>query len=454
VLIVVALCAALAAVFWLPAQVAPPATAPDRTAVVTPPAPESTPAAARAEPAVAEQALQRYLRQRAEIDLLGAATWAGAELAAVDELVRSGDRLFGERRHAAAATRYDDATARLVALAGSRPTRLAEALEAGRAALEADEGHVAASHFTTALQLEPGHPEAGHALARAEARPAVLERMNAGRLAELADDLATAEAAYRDALQLDAEFARAEAAASRVAAERAERAFGVAMSAALQALDAGRFEAARRHLETAATLRPGERVVADARRRLAAESRSREIARLRSAAKQRVAAEAWSEAERHYAAVLELDPAAGFARAGVARAQRQLRLNARIDHYLADPTRLHASDPLAEAERLLADAAPELAGEPRLAAKVERLAAHVQAARTPRPVTLRSDGLTEVTLYHVGRFGAFAEQRLQLRPGDYTAHGARPGFRDVRVTFTVPADGTPAPVDVRCSEPL
>ncbi len=455
VLIVFALCAAAAAVFWLPAQVAPPATAPEAPqADVAQTVTATAPAAELTDPTPAERALQRYLKQRAEFELPGDATWAGAELAAVDELARAGDRLFGERRFSAAATRYDEATARLAALIESRPARLAEALQAGWKALDADDGTTAAERFNTALALEPGHADALRGLARAEARSAVLERMNAGRLAELADDLATAEAAYRAALELDAEFARADAAASRVASERASRAFSAAMSDALQALDAGRYQAARSSLATAAALRPGARAVADARRRLAEASRGREIAGLRSAAERSAANEAWAEAERHYAAALELDSAAGFARDGVARAQRQRRLNARIDHYLAEPSRLHAPGPLAEAGRLLEDAGSDLAGQPRLTAKLERFAAHVQAARTPRPVTLRSDGLTEVTLYHVGRFGAFVEQRLELRPGEYTVHGARPGFRDVRVTFTVPADGAPAPVDVRCTEAL
>jgi hypothetical protein len=195
-------------------------------------------------------------------------------------------------------------------------------------------------------------------------------------------------------------------------------------------------------------------VVADARRRLAAARHAAELERLRREAERLAATEAWGAAGAHYDAALQLDPAAGFARSGSALAGQRARLHARLDLYLAEPQRLFSPEPLDEAERLLAEVRPLPADQPRLAAKVERLAGLVAAATTPRQVTLRSDGQTEVTVHHVGGLGRFSERQLALRPGNYTAVGARPGYRDVRVTFTVAADRPPPRVDVRCREPL
>ena len=459
-LIAAALGLAVAAVLWLPTLVAPPEVhttaapaAPSRPATGDPSASRAT-ATSEDSRRLAEQKLQHYLKRRAELELLQAETWAEREMAVAAETVRTGDRLFAERRFDVAGTRYAEAASNLETLATTRPERLARALDEARSALDGDDGDLAAHHFAYALLIEPGLEEAEAGLARAEARAAVLERMNAGQLAELAEELDAAETAYRAAHDLDPDYARAADAATRIASLREEREFGTAMSATLAALDAGRLDAAQGHLETAARLRPADKAVTDARRRLAERRRSGELVRLRAAAEKQAAAEAWEEAGRLYRAALKIDPAAGFATAGVARAERRQRLIARIDHYLADPTRLHAPEPLAEAGRLLEEAAVSTDAEPGLAAKRARLAGHVQAASTPRAVTLRSDGLTEVTLYHVGRFDRFVEQRLQLLPGRYTVHGARPGYRDVRVSFTIAADGTPAPVDVRCTEAL
>ena len=67
-----------------------------------------------------------------------------------------------------------------------------------------------------------------------------------------------------------------------------------------------------------------------------------------------------------------------------------------------------------------------------LRAKTQRLGTLVDDFSTARAVVLRSDKLTDVTLYRVGRFGRFSEHRLMLRPGEYTAVGSRIGYRDVR----------------------
>ena len=107
---------------------------------------------------------------------------------------------------------------------------------------------------------------------------------------------------------------------------------------------------------------------------------------------------------------------------------------------------------IANAERLLREVPAAPANEPKLAAKIEKLKSLVRAARQPLPVKLRSDGETEVLIYHVGRLGRFVDRQEELRPGTYTAVGSRPGYRDVRRVFTL-RPGTPAPVvDIRCEE--
>ena len=73
---------------------------------------------------------------------------------------------------------------------------------------------------------------------------------------------------------------------------------------------------------------------------------------------------------------------------------------------------------------------------------------------TPVRVTLESDNLTEITVFKVGRLGAFSSRTLELRPGAYTAMGSRPGYRDVRRNFRVGPGSDGTPVVVRCEEPI
>jgi hypothetical protein len=73
-----------------------------------------------------------------------------------------------------------------------------------------------------------------------------------------------------------------------------------------------------------------------------------------------------------------------------------------------------------------------------------------------KPVTVRfeSDNLTRITILKVGALGAFESRTVELRPGTYTVVGTREGYRDVRRTIRVGPEGLPAPVAVRCEEPI
>jgi hypothetical protein len=84
--------------------------------------------------------------------------------------------------------------------------------------------------------------------------------------------------------------------------------------------------------------------------------------------------------------------------------------------------------------------------------QLEALEEALAIAAEPVPVRLRSDGETSVTVLRVAELGRFEERELALKPGAYVATGTRVGYRDVRVDFRVTAEGTEAPVTVRCTQ--
>ena len=162
--------------------------------------------------------------------------------------------------------------------------------------------------------------------------------------------------------------------------------------------------------------------------------------------------ENWSAAAATYRKVLARLPQAAFARRGLAFAQDRERLNQQLDHYLADPTRIYSPQPRANAEKLITSAGTPPAAEPRLAGKIYSLQNLLTEAQIPLTVTLQSDGMTSVQIYHVGQLGQFTSQQLELRPGTYTVVGSRPGYRDVRQTFTVKPGPSQPVLDIRCEE--
>jgi hypothetical protein len=89
-----------------------------------------------------------------------------------------------------------------------------------------------------------------------------------------------------------------------------------------------------------------------------------------------------------------------------------------------------------------------------LAGQITQLEALLAEANREYDITLRSDGKTEIIVYKVARLGRFMQRELTLRPGTYTAVGTRDGYRDVRRQFTIKRNGTTAPIDIACAEPI
>jgi len=412
--------------------------------------PDST-AASRA---AAEQTLQKYLRLQARLQLGNASVWGMPVWDEAAALAVNGDRLFGERNFENAARAYADALHSLEQLESRKPQIFAAALEAGLSALQADNPDVAQQLFERALAVEPGHALARRSLARAQARPAVLQGMAAGAQAESKDDLEAARTEYAAALRLDSEYQPARDSLDRVTGQLIDRRFRAAMSRVLVALDKGRLDEAGKALETAAQLHPEAGVVRDARLRLSQARQQSSLSRLRRKAVNAVRDEDWQGAALLYKKALKIDANAGFARNGLVQAEARVKLHRQFDRYLDDPRRLYSAEPLANAQTLLSAVGEAPVTEARLADKIRRLAKQVAAVRVPVQVRLRSDGETDVVIYPVARLGRFTERQLELRPGTYTAVGSRPGYRDVRKIFVVSPGQAPPPVDIRCEEPV
>ncbi|MET0656867.1 MAG: hypothetical protein ABW110_01770, partial [Steroidobacteraceae bacterium] len=78
----------------------------------------------------------------------------------------------------------------------------------------------------------------------------------------------------------------------------------------------------------------------------------------------------------------------------------------------------------------------------------------LKRAETPVRVSLQSDNVTRVTIYRIGELGTFTERTVDLAPGKYVVVGQRPGFRDVRREIALNPGEAPAPLVIRCEDPV
>jgi tetratricopeptide (TPR) repeat protein len=440
----------LLVIFVLPKIVSVPATDLTRSGPATPQQPPGQdPSIVRRS---AEKALQEFLRTRARLELANAMVWGDPEWSLALDDAKKGDRLFGQKQFAMARDTYGGALETLLSLDSEKEARFENAMGSAQQALEANDSTSAEQFYKLALAIEPLDITADDGLQRAMARPQVLQLMKTGERAYSLNTLQAASQAYQQALALDKTYEPATAALQQVDEQIRDLAFQEAMSRALTALENKQVVPAEKALREAAAIKPGEEVLGDAQQQLKQLRRELWIAEQRGLAAEMERSEKWTEAAGVYRKILTAVPQAAFAREGIALADDRAQLHRQFDQYIDDPGRLYSEEPLGNAEVLLESAGEPPPEEKVLTAKVHRLQALVTEAQTPLTVTLQSDGLTSVLIYHVGKLGQFTSQQLQLRPGTYTIVGSRPGYRDVRQTFTLKPGSKQPPLVIRCEE--
>lgn len=460
-------------VFMLPSQVSqapPPSAAVDKPQSTQPPAPSvisphpstqsGTPTAAvvDVDKAAAEQLLTEALRRLTQLESEGVRIW-GAEtfetsLSEAEETLAKARAHFDGRKYTLSLPFFREAIANFDRLAASRSERFDAAMNRGRKALEDQDAPIATRQFEIALALMPADQEAKTLLDRSRALPAVLDDVAKGKELEAAGDIDQAQGRFQAAIARDPGFAPAREHLARVTAAIAARDYRQAVSDALGRLEKRDFKGAQAAIDRAGKIKPTAPEVKEISGRIRTEAQAAALDSLRRRAAALESQEKWSDALSLYDAALKIDKSAGFAVRGRDRARTFVAFYKAIDAYLAEPGRLQSPEPLAHAKTLLTESGRLGDTGKILNDKAKRLQTLISQVEAPIPVVIESDRVTDVTVYRVGRLGTFDSRRVELKPGNYTAVGIRPGYRDVRIEFKVAPMSRGETIAVRCTDPI
>jgi len=395
-----------------------------------------------------------WLREQAEAEAANIAAWGGEAYAGAIALEQECERLLGEQEYLLARKACTTALTELDQLMTAKPAILEQALLAGTLALDNGEPEAAAELFREALEIDAGNEQALAGIKRAENLPKVLQFIKDGENLENTGDSNGALLAYQAAVSLDPDYLPAREALNRTERALSDRAFQQAMSQALQALSADRLSATGKALQQAERIRPGDPSVRDLKQQLARRRLAVQLDSLRQESVQLEQAERWPEALKSCEKALSLDAHASFAAACKERVSRRIDLDKQLQGFLTRPERLFEDAPLESARQLIAFANTVEPRGPRLAGQIKRLTGLIAEAEAEVEVVIKSDGLTEISIYHVGRLGSFHEKRLVLRTGDYTVTGNRNGYRDTRKTWKVRPGSGALVFTLVCEEPI
>jgi eukaryotic-like serine/threonine-protein kinase len=389
-----------------------------------------------------------------ELDSKAAAQWGGTDFAAARKSV---DEIGGmlERR------KYDEVPAAMAALQKSIteienrvPAALAAQVTEGRRALAAGEFENSRQAFDNALKIDPGNKDATEGLAKVTEASGALPTLADAENAEHGHDLPKAETLFADLVKRNPGNPAASQGLARVRQAIADEHFNAEMGAGLTALNAGRLEEARSHLEKARAMRPGSADVAAALQRATDTGSGRGVAELEARAKRYASEERWNEALAIYNDALARDPTLEFARKGREAVAPRAELGDRLQALIDRPDRLAEDNVRHEAEQLLLKAKAVPFPGPVIRSQVSRLELLLPTFNQPVMLALESDNATEVAIQRVGFFGAFDKRQVELKPGKYTVTGKRAGFRDVRREVTVAPGQAGQTIVIRCLEPI
>jgi len=398
--------------------------------------------------------LGQMLEAQKQLQDLSIEAWGAGGYGAAIKLAEAGDAAYRTQDYGAAKSQYQQALDKFESLLVESETVYAKSVSAGYEAIGSGHSAAALKAFATALLIRPNDADALKGERRAASLDQVLALIAQGDALMTDDRLVEARAQYRKALDLDAETEIARRQSERIEGILLEREFKAAMSKGYRALEAGDAVAARKAFARADKLKPGAAEARSALQESQQRITSARIRELLERASGQESSEQWHEAVASYDQALALDANLLAARQGRQHAAGRAQLNERLSQAIARPDRLNDAAVRAEASALLQQAVGVRDPGPGLKKQIVVLDSLLKQAATPAAVEIRSDNETEVVVYKVGSLGRFESRQLTLLPGNYVAVGSRPGYRDVRVEFTVQSDKPTLPVIVQCEEKI
>lgn len=473
--LMVLLGAAIAAFVWLPeemrqAAVEQVASVASRAGLIQQPAPiargapaATTPAATSA-PAglrsLAEQKLAaeqvRDQAQSLEAGLRdhGAAARPIATFVAGEEAMKQGLAAFDRRDFGTAHADFSSALQSLQVTQQAMPELYRRALADGDAALAQCLPPQALNEYNYALALKPDDEAAKIGIERAQVCEQVFAHVNAGAKAEQAGDAGAAQREYRAALQIDPRSSSAHDALARLNGQADDARFSQLLATALEGIRNKRYSAAITALAAAQEMHPDNADVQRLNQQLSDVRVTERLQALKAEAAQDERNERWQEALDAYRAMLAVDGTLALGLEGARRSQGRLQLDTELAGYIDHPERLSASDVREAADAALGRARGLEERGPRLSGQISRVGDLLGLYQSTVQVALRSDGITDVTIYRVGALGRFGQRSVSLKPGRYTVVGTRLGYHDVRREIEVVPGEKDVVVDIRCEEQI
>lgn len=398
--------------------------------------------------------LAQIIASRDRLLEMNVGTWAEVEFNQALQNIESGDQQYSYGDYRDSLDSYRQALSQLTGLEELGNEKLATALDAGLQAIEALNPVVANSSSDLATAIAQENVTVLELSSRLETLPALIEQIEAGDRARAGNDLAAAQAAYQNAVDIDPKHQRAAELLAATRTEMVDSRFRGHMSRAYAALDNNDFESARAAFNEAGKVYPGNKAVLQGLAQVENRDSHLKVSQQIRRAGELESNEEWAQAVAVYESLLAQDSSLAEVKVKLIPAKVRADLDLRMTEATEDPLKLSNRSFHQRAQVTLNDALGIPNPGEKLLKQIATLERQMKLVMSPVEVVFQSDNLTKVTLFRVAELGQFEQTSLILRPGRYIAAGTRQGFRDVRVEFTITGEPLDEPIVVRCQDPV
>ena len=391
-----------------------------------------------------EELTRSILRQQLDLEDAGVIFWARSDYEKVSADLDAADNMYRQQQFETALDQYKTVLASLTELKSRAPGELEKHTASGDETLLEGDAETALTSFTIATSIDGESKDLQQKLARAETLEQVQDLVRQGEVFERNGELDSAHKTFKTAKDLDSEWQPAKQGLSRIQRAITQRNFQIAMSKGFREISNKNYEAARDGFARAKKILPNSDEPEDGLLQVEQSERNDIILAHQKSAEAHLASENWTGAIEEYEAALAIADSLEFAVTGLAYAKSRLALQERLREFLSDPTLLQSDEGLAGASAVLRQASRTKPLTNQLLDHIDILARLISTARIEIPVTINSDGKTEVTVRRHAALGKVINKVVYLIPGRYTVVGQRLGYRDVREDVVVLA-GKPSP---------
>ncbi len=398
-------------------------------------------------------ALETLMARLQPLEQKGLQTWAPEEYQRLVETVSVGEQHYGEQRFREARDEYNYALLQVGALERTADPTFNRYMAQAEQLIGEKRYDNALADLEIARLIEPENETVPALINTATSGEAVDRLITKASFSLDQKQPSNALSLLTEALSLDPTREDVSRLTEEAKTLKQQMAFQDNMQAGFSALENQSFSDAISLFKQAQILEPGNADAVNALKLAEKQKLADDLNRLERSASAAMADEDWTQAIEHYQAALNLQPDTDFAETGLERATFFNTKRNQFAELLDKPERLADSDVADFALSVLKEI--EGAQMPTMLAQASaRLEEALYAYSTPVQVTVLSDNRSTITLLRRESFSPFREKTLALKPGQYTLVARRSGYRDKRITFSVPVLGSAISITIGVDEKL